>query len=86
MKNNSESRGPVEEWKGYDLNQLQMRRAVNLVRIEVERQRLAEAYNGVMDSPGGRIASSIVSYLPSVFSISSIAYSAVRTLRSIFRR
>lgn len=88
MKNNtdiSSSPSPLR-WKGYDLNQLEMRRAVNLVRIEVERQRLAEVYEDTMQSPAGRFASSIAAYIPSIISISTIAFSTFRSLRALFGR
>lgn len=55
-----------EEWAGYTLQELEMHRAINLVRLEVAKEKLFGRLEGIKEGATGNVASFLLRNLGTV--------------------
>lgn len=83
MKNKTDS------WEGYTMQELQMHRAINAIRLEVEKEKLLSKFEGFKEGAAGNVTSFLLRNLGTVskgVALSSAIVGITRRLFSIFRR
>ncbi|MCH5246704.1 MAG: hypothetical protein J1E99_00975 [Muribaculaceae bacterium] len=77
-----------KDWKGYTMHELQMHRAVNAVRLEIEKEKLIQSMDRVRQTGAGAVGSFLASNFGTIakgFGIASTAYGIFRKVRSLLR-
>lgn len=86
MESNVPSQQPVDgldKWAGYTLDDLRYRRAVNHVKMEMQRERLATAFQRFSALQRQGVGSGIMKKVFTGFSIVDYAVLALQTTRQI---
>lgn len=79
----------LEEWKGYTMRELQMHKAINLVRLEVEKERVMQHLEGMRSGAAGNISSYLFRNFGSIsrtIGIIGSAFTIGRKVYGLFRR
>lgn len=77
-----------KEWEGYTMHELKMHRAVNAVRLEIEKEKLSASMNRTFDSGLGHIGGFLAknfSPLAKGVGLATTAYGVYRKVRSLIR-
>lgn len=78
-----------DRWKGYTMHELEMHRAINAVKLEIEKERFYSRLGEIKEGATGNIASYLFKNIGTVskgIAISSALISIGKKLYSIFRR
>ena len=91
MENKVPSQLPADglkKWSGYTLDDLRYQRAVNHVKMEVERERLATATHQIINRQQSGLGGGIMKKMFTGFTVidyALLAYQATRQIRRIYR-
>lgn len=78
----------LKKWPGYTLDDLRYRRAVNHVKMEVERERLTTAVHQVVNRQQSAFAGGMVKKVFTGFTVidyALLAFQATKQIRKIYR-
>lgn len=76
-------------WKGYSMQELQLHRAINAVRLEVEKEKFLSRLDGLKEGATGNIASFVVRNLGTFsrgLAITSAVVGIGRKVYSMFKK
>lgn len=79
----------TDNWEGYTLQELQLHRAINAVRLEVEKEKFFARLDGLKDGAAGNITSFLMRNLGTVskgFAITSAAIGIGRKIYSLIKK
>lgn len=79
MKNKS------EEWKGYTMQELQLHRAINKIRLEVEKEKLAQRFDSFRSGAVGSVSSFLLNNLGTFSKSLGIATTAFTIFRKGYK-
>lgn len=78
-----------DHWEGYTMRELQMHRAINAVRLEVEKEKFVARFDGLRASASGTVTSFLLrnfGTLSRSVGMVTAAIGIARKIYSIFRR
>lgn len=85
-------KGTMEKWRGYTIDEIQYQKAITLLRLEMQKERIQAMKDGMFTSVSqnrlGKTFSAVYSYknLFAYFFAGYKLYAALRRLRDKFRR
>lgn len=74
----------LEEWEGYTMHELQLHRAINAVRLEVEKERLLAKFDSIKAGATGSVLNYVVRNFGTLSRTVGIATTTIGIIRKIY--
>lgn len=73
-----------QHWKGYTMQELQMHRAINSVRLEIEKEKLTARFDGLRATATGTITSFLLSHFGSLSRAIGLITTGIGIARKVY--